>query len=174
VVHAYPQGRASRGAARLGSGSGVIRNIVWDHLHGHTTPTPVKDVDLVFFDRDDLSTEREEAIEAELRRLEPDVPWEVKNQAAVHLWYEARFGHPLPPLRSLQDAIGTWPETAVAIGVRLLSKDALRVIAPCGLEDLLEMTLRRNPRLVTAAFFRRRVQEKRIEELWPRVRVVYD
>jgi hypothetical protein len=27
---------------------------------------------------------------------------------------------------------------------------------------------------VTAAFFRRRVQEKRIEELWPRVRVVYD
>jgi hypothetical protein len=155
-------------------GSGVIRNIVWDHLHGYATPTPVKDVDLVFFDQADLSTEREQAIEAELRRLEPDVPWEVKNQAAVHLWYEARFGHPLPPLRSLHDAIGTWPETAVAIGVRLLSNDALRVIAPCGLEDLLEMTLRRNPRLVTAAFFRRRVKEKRIEKLWPRVRVVYD
>jgi hypothetical protein len=36
------------------------------------------------------------------------------------------------------------------------------------------MTLRRNSRLVTAAFFRRRVNEKRIEQLWPRVRVVYD
>jgi uncharacterized protein len=126
---------------------------LWDHLHGHAIPTTVKDVDLVFFDEGDLSTQREQAIETELRRREPGVPWEVKNQAAVHLWYEARFGHALPPLRSLDDAIGTRPETAVAVGVRLLSNDALGVIAPCGLEDLLEMTLRRNPRLVTAAFF---------------------
>jgi hypothetical protein len=96
-------------------GSGIIRNIVRDHLHGHAIPTPVKDVDLVCFDQGDLSTQREQAIETELRRRERSVPWEVKNQAAVHLWYEARFGHPLPPLRSLDDAIGTWPETAVAV-----------------------------------------------------------
>jgi hypothetical protein len=34
------------------------------------------------------------------------------------------------------------------------------------------MTLRRSLRLLTAAFCRRRVKKKRIEELWPRVRVV--
>lgn len=27
-------------------GAGVIRNIVWDYLHGYVNPTPVRDVDV--------------------------------------------------------------------------------------------------------------------------------
>jgi hypothetical protein len=41
-------------------GGGVIRNIVWDHLHGYTQPTPLNDVDVAFFDPNDLSPEREQ------------------------------------------------------------------------------------------------------------------
>ena len=100
-------------------GSGVIRNIVWDHLHNYSEPTPVSDVDVVFFDPDDTSGERDAEVERRLRARLPGVPWEVKNQAGVHLWYEAKFGHPFPPAQSLADAISRWPETATSVAVRL-------------------------------------------------------
>jgi uncharacterized protein len=42
------------------------------------------------------------------------VPWEAKNQAAVHLWYERRFGQAVGPLTSIAEAVATWPETVSA------------------------------------------------------------
>jgi hypothetical protein len=100
------------------------------------------------------------------------VPWEATNQAAVHCWYERVFGSPAASLRSSEDAIGTWPETATCVGVRLLPDDTLLVAAPCGLGDLLGMVLRRNPRRVSLEQFRKRLAEKRIQEKWPRVQVI--
>jgi hypothetical protein len=46
-----------------------------------------RDVDLGFFDPDDLSPQRDAEVEAALRERAPDLPWEAKNQAAVHLWH---------------------------------------------------------------------------------------
>jgi hypothetical protein len=46
----------------------------------------------------------------QLNQLFPDTDWDVKNQAAVHLWYERRFGYAVPPLHSVEDAVATWPE----------------------------------------------------------------
>src|SRR5918994_5384790 len=66
--------------------AGAIRDAVWDALHDREPAMP-RDVDLGFFDPDDLTPERDEAVEAALRELAPDLPWEAKNQAAVHLWY---------------------------------------------------------------------------------------
>jgi len=40
--------------------AGVIRNVVWDHLHEYTQRTPVADVDVPYFDPTDLAPEREE------------------------------------------------------------------------------------------------------------------
>src|SRR5438067_5990735 len=73
-------------------GGGVIRSLVWDHLHGYSVPTPLADVDVAFFDPFDLTPGRDYAVEEALRDHLPGVPWEAKNQAAVHLWYGARFG----------------------------------------------------------------------------------
>jgi hypothetical protein len=87
----------------------------------------------------------------------------------VHTWYEARFGTAVDPLTSVEDAVGTWPETATAVAVRLRSNDELQVIAPCGLSDLFAMLLRRNPRRASRELFRRRAADKRITERWPRV-----
>jgi uncharacterized protein len=155
-------------------GSGVIRNVVWDHLHRDIEPTPTRDVDVAYFDRGDLSAERERSYCRELAKRRPDVAWEVTNQAGVHLWYQQRFGAPIPEARSVEDAIARWPETATAVGVRLRPDDSLYVVAPCGLEDLLAMVLRRNPRQVSREFFAARVIDKRIRETWPGVRVVFD
>ena len=153
-------------------GGGAIRTIVWDYLHGYAAPTPLADVDVGFFDPLDLSPARDEAVETELRAMLPGVPWQAKNQAAVHLWYERVFGYAVAPLTSSAEAISTFPETVTSVGVRLLSCGSLHVVAPCGLDDLLNMILRRNPRRVTVERFRQRLAEKRIQAKWPRVQIV--
>jgi hypothetical protein len=153
-------------------GAGVVRNLVWDHLHGYSQPTPARDVDLAYFDPLDLRPESERAWEDRLRSAMPAVPWEVKNQAAVHLWYAQRFGRGVPPLESVEAAVASWPETATAVGLRLAADDSLEVIAPFGLTDLFHMILRRNAARVSLDEYRRRYTEKRIAERWPRVKIM--
>jgi uncharacterized protein len=153
-------------------GAGALRTAVWDRLHGHESPPALKDVDLVYFDAEDLSPELEERIATGLRDLLPGVPWDVKNQAAVHLWYPRAFGFEVEPLRSSADGVATWPETATAVAVRLTADDRLDICAPCGLNDLLGLVHRRNPRRVSVAEYERRLQSKRIAERWPRARIV--
>jgi hypothetical protein len=149
-------------------GAGALRNLVWNHLTGRVNPA--RDVDVAYFDA--TRTVEEDTIEHCLRARCPDVSWDVKNQATVHTWYERRYGIPLQPYRSLDDAVGTFPETCTSIAVRLRDDDGLDVLAPCGLDDLFGMVLRRNRRQVTLQIFRRRLAEKRPDQLWPGVRVV--
>lgn len=154
--------------------AGVIRNVVWDYLHGHSEPTPVRDVDVPFFDPEDLSLDLEHSVEEDLQRRMPDVLWDARNQARVHLWYEDRFGHPILPIKSLEDAVARNPETATSVAVRLRDDDSLEVIAPCGLYDLLNMVVRHNPRQVSHDYFLRRLHDKRIQQTWPKVTVAPD
>jgi hypothetical protein len=163
--------RASR-APDCWVGAGALRDLVWDGLHGGFSPDRVKDVDVAFFDPHDLRPERDLAVEELLGRLLPGVRWDAKNQAAVHLWYEGRFGSAVDPLLSTADGVGTWPETATAVAVQLRGGGDLAIVAPCGLTDLLTGVWRRNPRRVTVEEYRRRLHAKRVPERWPRVRVI--
>ena len=160
------------GAPDCWVGAGALRDLVWDELHGGFRPDLVKDVDAAFFDPHDLRPERDQEVEGELTRLLPEVRWDAKNQAAVHLWYERRFGHAVRPLRSTADGVATWPETATAVALRLTGDGRLEILAPCGLADLLDGVCRRNPRRVSVAEYRRRIAAKRIQQRWPRVRIV--
>ena len=152
-------------------GGGVLRDLVWDRLHGRA-PRPPRDVDLAFFDPARLDAGRDAEIERALAERLDGVPWDAKNQAAVHRWYGWVFGGRVEPLASAADGVGTWPETATAVAVRLLDGDELRVVAPCGLDDLFMLVCRRNPRRVSVEHFRRRLRDKRVAERWPRVTVV--
>ena len=151
-------------------GAGIIRDLVWDELHGRRGPLDCKDVDLAFFDSSNLSEEHEADMELQLRQ-KLDVPWDAKNQARVHLWFEAHFGQPAEPLRSIEAAVATWPETAVCVAVRLRADDVMEIIAPLGLRDLFDMVWRRNPPRVSVAEYRRRLGRKRVAERWPLVRI---
>jgi hypothetical protein len=153
-------------------GAGALRTAVWDRLHGFAEPTPLADVDLGFFDPADVTDARDEEIEAALRVRLPGVPWQAKNQAAVHLWYPKRFGFEVEPFASTAEAIATFPETATSVAVRLESDDRLTVIAPYGLDDLLGLVHRHNPRRATIEIYEQRLITKRIAERWPRVTIV--
>lgn len=162
-------------ALRLASwciGAGAVRNLVWDTLHGHAVPSALADVDVAYFDPAALGADAEQALQCRLDTAAPGYPWEVTNQARVHLWFEEVFGHAVPPLESLEAAVASWPEFATAVGITLDEDGALRVIAPHGLDDLFGMVVRRNPLRVSLETYRRRVAQKRYAERWPRVRVI--
>ena len=152
-------------------GGGVLRDLVWDRLHDRL-PAPSRDVDLAFFDPSRLDPSRDTEVETALTARLPGIPWDAKNQAAVHTWYDRVFGGQVAPLTSAADGVATWPETATAVAVRLLPDDHIKVVAPCGLGDLFGLVCRRNPRRVTVAHYRQRLHDKRITERWPRVEVV--
>ncbi len=153
-------------------GAGALRTIVWDAVHGYPITSTLRDIDVAYFDIRDISQARDDGYAVRLRRLEPNLPWEVTNQAGVHDWFADIFGHVVPPLRSLDEAVASWPETATSVAVRLNSDDTISVIAPLGLEDLFDVVIRRNPARVSVATYRQRIRDKRYHERWPRARIL--
>lgn len=149
-----------------GIGAGFVRNAVWDRLNGYSQPTPLADIDLLYFDPRDLSPNREKVCEAELSTLMSGAPWEVRNQARMHL----RNGD--APYRGTADALRYWLETVTAVAVRLGADDSLTVLAPLGLGDLMDLRVR-----PTAAGRRRiaeysqRMRAKDWPTIWPALRV---
>jgi hypothetical protein len=155
-------------------GGGVIRDIVWGHIFGEgCSLDEVNDIDVAFFDPTDLSAKNDAAVTRGLNAQDPQFPWQAKNQAAVHLWYRARFGgDPVRPFRSIGEAAASWPETATSIAVRRATTGGIEICAPLGLEDLLNGVWRRNPERVTLAVSRERLDRQQPATRWPGVLVV--
>jgi hypothetical protein len=142
---------ASLGLPDCWIGAGFVRAPVWDALHGFPEPTPLDDIDVVYFDPACRDPEAERAHEAALARKFPGQPWSVRNQARMH----ARNGD--APYGSTADALTHW-------------------LAPLGLDDLLGLVIRPTPyaRARRIAAFRERLATKGWLETWPKLRVVMD
>jgi uncharacterized protein len=155
-------------------GAGAVRDLVWGELYGSGfRPGEVRDVDVPFFDPADLGRDNDDRVTQRLHDRWPDVPWEARNQAAVHTWYDRKFGgDPVAPLTSIADAVGTWPETATALAVRLDGDDRIEICAPLGLADLLGGVWRRNPRRVSVDVSLARLARHRPEQRYPGVTVI--
>jgi hypothetical protein len=173
--HRLMRALAAARALKLSSwciGAGVVRNLVWDHLHGFEVETPSADLDLVFFDEARVSNEFERQLERTLSVQEPGFKWEVVNQAGVHRWLAGPAGQPVAPFRSLAEGVASWPEVATCVGVSLSEDGRVGVIAPHGLDDLFGMVVRWNPTRVSSAVYAERVAAKRFDLRWPKVRVM--
>lgn len=145
--------------------AGTIRSAVWDTLHGRPVATDWADIDVLFFDAA-TTREREEPAEAELARLMPGLPWEVRNQARMHV----KTGR--PPYRDTEDGLRNFAETPTAVGVRMRDTH-IEIIAPHGLDDLFAMVSRpvfAEPQL--NHFYRTRMTSKNWPARWPQVRVL--
>lgn len=155
-------------------GAGTIRDLVWGQLYGSGfDPGDVHDVDVVFFDPGDLSRDGDERATRRLHDAWPQVPWQARNQAAVHTWYAAKFGgEPVRPLVTIADAVGTWPETATAVAARLDPAGRVELCAPLGLDDLLAGVWRRNMRRVSLQQSLARLARHQPEQRWPAVTVI--
>ena len=153
-------------------GAGAVRALVWDALHGHVQASVPGDIDVAYFDADDLQPRREVELRQRLEALVPGVPWDVCNQARVHLWFADYFGYAVPPLLSLDDAIASWPEFATAVGLSLQHDGSIGILAPHGLDDLFNMVVRRNPARISLDGYAQRLVSKDFAARWPRVTII--
>ncbi|GGH77061.1 hypothetical protein JOD43_001271 [Pullulanibacillus pueri] len=145
--------------------AGAIRNLVWDALHQYENETPLNDVDVIYFDPyQDIRGEK--LIETTLKERKPSIHWEVRNQARMHI----RNGD--PPYKNVGDAMSYWPETATAIGARLNEEDNLELLAPYGIQDLVQLKLRPSPKRGDETLFMDRIRKKRWLDRWPRLRMM--
>src|SRR6266404_4966312 len=149
--------------------SGAVYQTVLNHLTGRPLDFGIKDYDLGYFDASNLSYEAEDAVIWRVKAAF-DEPLrsmvEVRNQARVHLWFEAKFGEPYTPLFCTAQALERFASATFAVGVRLEPDDRLHIEAPFGLADLFALRLRPNTRRGTVGFARTSADVRR---RWPEV-----
>ena len=137
--------------------SGAVYQRALNHLTGRAADYGLKDYDVGYFDPADVSYEAEDVV---IRRVASAFApplrdlVEVRNQARVHLWFEAKFGEPYGPLSNTAEALGRFVSPLFAVGVRLERDGRLSIEAPFGLEDLFALRLRPNPNRPTDGFSR--------------------
>jgi uncharacterized protein len=148
-------------------GGGLIRNLVWDYLHGFKNPTPVDDVDVIYFNLLSSTKEHDLQIEGRLRGQIQNLTWSVKNQARMHT------ANGDTQYLSVKDAVSKWPETATAIAVRLTQDGEVEVVAPHGLSDLFRLLIRPTPHFSARPDrVAQRVATKHWQTTWPMVEVL--
>lgn len=152
-------------------GAGFVRNFVWDIQHGRTPSRENNDVDLIYFNKDQDNEQLDQQYEQKLREIRPDINWEVTNQAHVHTYNDPNN----PPYTSAEDSLAHWTETATCTGVTL-EDGRLRLIAPWGVDDLLQLKLRIPPchegKEIYKELFGSRITQKNWLQTWPELRVV--
>ncbi|WP_048827751.1 nucleotidyltransferase family protein [Bacillus sp. B-jedd] len=149
--------------------AGFVRSKIWDTIHGFYVRTSIPDVDVIYFDQDDLKEATEKIHEEKLKSLLPGVPWSVKNEARMH------FANHIPPYASSVDAISKFPETATALGVKLDRQDQVILTAPCGIEDVIRLRLKPTAFFAETAerkaIYKERILQKNWKSIWPEITV---
>ena len=147
-------------------GAGFIGAAVWDNLSGFTMPTPVDDIDLLYFNPARLDPNYDALLEDKLNSASPGIPWNIRNQARMHL------RNADAPYASTAHALQSWLETPTCIAMRLLESGDFIITAPFGLEDLFSMTIRPTPRGGQREnAYLNRINSKRWQLKWPRATV---
>jgi hypothetical protein len=145
--------------------AGFLRNLVWDFLHEKVQATPLNDVDVVYFDLKEVNPDQYLQYERVLKALMPQVNWQVRNQALMHV----RNGD--GQYKSLIDAMSYWPEQETAIAVRQVDEESFECVASFGFESLFNLQITHNPKR-SMSVFESRINIKGWLSKWPRLVVV--
>ena len=149
-------------------GAGFVRSKVWDYLHDYQERTPLPDVDVIYFDKNNLSEEIEEKYQDTLRKSMPEVEWSVTNQARMHAFKGDK------PYKSAEEGLSHWVEIPTCVGAKVTDNDEVMITAPWGVEDLLGLIVRPNPHCRdNPDSFRRRMKQKNWPGKWPKLKILY-
>jgi len=147
-------------------GAGFLRCRVWDEQSGFTETTGLKDVDVVYFNGDDVQPETDWQYDKDLLVVAPDVNWEVRNQARMHCINGNE------PFTSTEDGIAHWTETATAVAVKLDGEE-VKLLFCYGSDDLLNIVARPTPYFtgVNSQTVRDRIEKKQWRKKWPMLQI---
>jgi uncharacterized protein len=148
--------------------AGCLTQSVWNSIFELPSEHGIDDIDLIYFDNDNLGEATEENQAQQARTLFADlaVRLDVKNEARVHLWYEGKFGKAIPPFQSIEHAVSNFPTTATAIAVHP-RPDGIVIVAPFGLDDLFDGIVRPNKTMVTQDRYEEKIERWR--RFWPQL-----
>ncbi|MDY0395683.1 nucleotidyltransferase family protein [Virgibacillus halophilus] len=119
--------------------AGFVRSKIWDVLHKHRERTPIPNIDVIYFNSQNMVEREEKAYERKLHSILPSIPWSVKNEARMHM------RNKVSPYSSSVDAIAKFPETATALGVKLEKGDNVVLAAPYGISDAVNLKVKPTP-----------------------------
>jgi len=140
-------------------GAGFVRNKVWDYLHGYSNlKVDTNDIDLVYYNSKGNDQKADEELSRKLKE-QTGIDWEIVNQTYAHKWNK------LPSYQSIENAISQWPETATCIGVRL-ENGKLTLLAPHGIDDLVNMIIKPSPKFLESEKLRNKVRERIKQKGW--------
>ncbi|MDQ0271486.1 nucleotidyltransferase family protein [Cytobacillus purgationiresistens] len=147
--------------------AGFVRSKIWDHLHGFKQRTDLADIDVVYYNKDEISVAVEKNHEAALLKISPQLPWSVKNQARMHELNSS------PPYLSSFDAIAHFPETATALAVKIDMNGELILASPWGIQDVIDMEVKPTPFIIEnndkKGIYQQRIEKKKWQETWPKL-----
>lgn len=145
-------------------GAGFVRNKVWDHLHGYKDRTPLDDIDVIYFDRTDVSEDTETKLQEKLSEEMPGPRWSLNNQVRLHV------DNGDDPYTSSEDALSRWPETVTCLAVLLDENDKLVLVQPHGISDLINLEVRPSPTFRRKMdIYRDRIIKKNWQKKWPKL-----
>ncbi|MFZ0371158.1 MAG: nucleotidyltransferase family protein [Halobacillus sp.] len=148
--------------------AGFVRSKIWDVIHNYNWRTPLPDIDVIYFDTNNVCEAEEEKIEENLKTIITSIPWSVKNQARMH----TKSG--MTPYSSSVDGISNFPETVTSLGVKINENDDVILTAPWGVDDVVNLEVRPTPVYDTKErreFYIHRVITKNWSEKWDRLKV---
>lgn len=144
-------------------GAGFLRNKVWNAIGGIDTHSD-SDIDLVYFNPDDLTPETDWQYDEKMKSDFPAADWEIRNQARIHSDDNNSYS-------STSDGISNWVETATCVAVKL-QDGKLKFLFCYGIDDLVNMIVRPIPRLQNDELiniFHDRANRKKWLQRWPNI-----
>ncbi len=125
--------------------AGVVFQTIWNYLEDNNLNDNVKDIDIIYYDRQNLAKEDEKKLETKIIKVlkEKGLNYQIDlhNEARMHLWKKEKENKKINQYTSAEDAINKFIVTAHAIGVKK-EAEAIKIYAPYGLGDIFSKTLR--------------------------------
>ena len=125
--------------------AGSIFQTVWNYYDKKALNYNIKDIDIIYFDNNDLRVEKDLEIYNKVisysksRGYNYDI--DVSNEARMHIWKKINEGINIEPYSCSEDAISRWIATVHAIGITKINGN-IKIYAPYGLSDILTKTIR--------------------------------
>jgi hypothetical protein len=153
--------------------SSAVTQTVWNMLEGRDPREGIRDYDVFYFDPDVSFEAEDRAIRRTAEAFaDIDADIELRNEARVHLWFDARHGADgYPRLASSCCAIDLFLETPTMFGLHPTGGGAFDVYAPLGYGDLFGFVFRPNPAAIGPAMSYAEKAAKR-QAQYPRLKVI--
>lgn len=125
--------------------AGTIFQTIWNFLDNNPLDCNIHDIDIFYYDKDNLDKEYEDKLEEKIKQFlvdnNIDLEIDIHNEARVHLWKKYNENPNVDYYENTEDAIRRLISTIQAIGVTKIN-NKIKVYAPYGLSDVFSKTIR--------------------------------